>query len=302
VVPDDDALRRLDVPRELLHDTVSAALQGLELAPRFAGVQRIERVVRFPDDGRLTASALARLPLVVEQGRIVELGQVARIEEAPTPAMVRRKNGQRRLGFNVRVTGDLGGTARRIESAVRALALPPGATFALSGKIEEARETQRRLWIASAVALLLVVLLAHRSRWRGVAVVIATAGRPRRPLPLWLAGNLNASSIIGLIGLFGVAVQNSLVLIAQSATRWSPASPSAKPRQPPPARRPKPMIWRRHPRPPPVLAGLAGSDSSGRWRSSDRRTGASTHYPCCRRLRAFRAASRKRWGLTLGWV
>ncbi len=46
---------------------------------------------------------------------------------------------------------------------------------------------------------------------------------------LWLAGETwNASSIVGLIGLFGVAVQNSLVLITQTkglrgagvAVRW----------------------------------------------------------------------------------
>ena len=221
VVPDDDALRRLDVPRELLYDTVSAALHGLELPPRFEGVQRIERVVRFPNDGRLTAAALARLPLVVEEGRIIELGQVARIEEAPTPSMVRRKNGQRRLGFNVRVAEDLGGTARRIEAAMRELKLPAGATFALSGKVEEARETQRRLTVASAVALALVVLLlgAALGRAREVAVVIATlpVAFAGGLYALWLAGETwNASSIVGLIGLFGIAVQNSLVLIAQT--------------------------------------------------------------------------------------
>jgi cobalt-zinc-cadmium resistance protein CzcA len=221
VVPDDDALRRLDVPRELLYDTVAAALHGLALPPRFEGVQRIERVIRFPNDGRLTAAALARLPLVVEEGRIVELGQVARFEEAPTPSMVRRKNGQRRLGFNVRVAEDLGGTARRIESAMRELKLPPGVTFALAGKVEEARETQRRLAVASVVALALVALLlgAALGRAREVAVVIATlpVAFAGGLYALWMAGETwNASSIVGLIGLFGVAVQNSLVLIAQT--------------------------------------------------------------------------------------
>jgi len=221
VVPDDDALRRLDVPRELLYDTVAAALHGLDLPPRYEGVQRIERVVRFPNDGRLTAAALARLPLVVEEGRIVELGQVASIEEAPTPSMVRRKNGQRRLGFNIRVARDLGGTASRIERAMNELELPPGATFALSGKVEEARETQRRLLVASAVALALVVLLlgAALGSAREVVVVIATlpVAFAGGLYALWAAGETwNASSIVGLIGLFGVAVQNSLVLISQT--------------------------------------------------------------------------------------
>ncbi|MDX1998238.1 MAG: efflux RND transporter permease subunit, partial [Thermoanaerobaculia bacterium] len=109
VVPDEDALRRLDVPRPLLAETVRAALQGLELEPRFEGVQRIARVVRFPNDGRLTGDSLSRLPLVVEEGRVIELGQVARVEEGSSPGLLRRKNAQRRLGFRIQTAGDLGG-------------------------------------------------------------------------------------------------------------------------------------------------------------------------------------------------
>jgi cobalt-zinc-cadmium resistance protein CzcA len=221
IVPDDDALRRLDVPRSALLATVRAALQGIPLAPRFDGPQRIERVVRFPADGRTTTESLKRLPIVVELGRVIELGQVATIIEEPTPSMIRRKNGQRRMGFNLRTTGDLGGTARRVETALRLLDLPQGTTVGLAGKVEEARETQRRLLTASAVALTLVVGLLYLAlgRWREVAVVLGT-------LPVAFAGGLfalvltrgtwNASSIVGVIGLFGVAVQNSLVLITQA--------------------------------------------------------------------------------------
>jgi cobalt-zinc-cadmium resistance protein CzcA len=221
VVPDDEALRRLDVPRQLLFDTLEAALHGIALAPRYDGPQKIERVVRFPSDGRLTAESLTRLPLVVEEGKVVELGQVARVVEDPTPSLIRRKNGQRRLGFNVRVEEDLGGTATRIEDAVRALDLPAGTAVGVSGRVEEARSTQRRLGVASGVALLLVLLLlgAALGRAREVAVVVATlpVAFAGGLYALWLAGETwNASSTVGLIGLFGVAVQNSLVLIAQT--------------------------------------------------------------------------------------
>jgi cobalt-zinc-cadmium resistance protein CzcA len=224
VIPDDDALRRLDVPRPLLAETVRAALQGLALAPRFEGPQRIERAVRFPQDGRLTPETLKRLPLVVEEGKVVELGQVARVEESVTPAMIRRRDGQRRLGFQVRTEGDLERTAGRIEEALAAADLPAGTTVGLSGRIEEARETRRRLLTASAVALALVVVLlgAVLGRARDVVAVLLT-------LPTALAGGLlalawagetwNASSIVGAIGLLGIAVQNSLVLIVQIRER-----------------------------------------------------------------------------------
>lgn len=221
IAPDDAALRRLDVPRTALLATVRAALQGIQLEPRFDGLQRIERVVRFPADGRTTMESLKRLPIVVEEGRVIELGQVATLVEEPAPSMIRRKNGQRRLGFNVRVEEDLGGTAKRVEAALTQMELPQGTAVGFAGKIEEARETQRKLLIASAGALFLVVLLLYMAlgRWREVAVVLGT-------LPLAFAGGLvalylagetwNASSIVGVIGLFGVAVQNSLVLITQT--------------------------------------------------------------------------------------
>ena len=221
IIPDDDALRRLDVPRPLLMQTVRAALQGIPLASRYDGPQRIERIVRFPNDGRVTAETLKHLPLVVENGRIVEVGQVARIEESSTPSMIRREAGQRRLGFNIRTTGDLGGTAARVEKALEELKLPQGTTTAIGGKIEEARETQKRLGIAIAAALVLVVALLYLAlgRWVEVLVVVATLPNAFAGglFALWLAGETwNVSSIVGMIGLFGVAVQNSLVLITQT--------------------------------------------------------------------------------------
>lgn len=221
IIPDDDALRRLQVPRDLVVQTLKAGLQGLETDARFDGPQRIERIVRFPNDGRTSPETLKRLPIIVEGGRIIELGQVTRFEETSTPSMIRREAAQRRLALNVRTTGDLGGTASRVEKAMAGMDLPKGTVIKIGGQVEEARETQKRLSVAIALALALVVGLLYLAlgRWREVLVVVATlpdafAGGL---LALWLAGETwNISSIVGMIGLFGVAVQNSLVLIIQA--------------------------------------------------------------------------------------
>jgi cobalt-zinc-cadmium resistance protein CzcA len=220
IVPDEVALRRLDVARDALQLTAMAALQGVPLSPTYDGVQKIERVVRFPADGRVSIEKLKRLPLIVEEGRIVELGQVATIVEQTVPAMIRRKNGQRRVGFNLRTSGDLNRTAARVEDALREFSLPAGVSIGIAGKVEQARETQRRLLWASVASLLIVIALlyASLSRWREVLVVVGTlpVALAGGVVAMWLAGeSWNASSIVGIIGLFGVAVQNSLVLITQ---------------------------------------------------------------------------------------
>lgn len=221
LVLDEEALRRLGVPRPLVTRTLQAALQGLPSEIRFEGPQRIERMVRFPNDGRTSPETLKGTPLVLDDGRALTLGQVAHFEEASTPTLVRRESGQRRIGLNIRTSGDLGGTAKRIESALEDVKLPEGAFIKLGGKIEEARETQHRLGLAIVAALTLVVGLLYIAlkTWREVLVVLATlpdafAGAL---FALWLAGETwNISSIVGMIGLFGVAVQNSLVLITQA--------------------------------------------------------------------------------------
>ena len=221
IVPDEDALRRLNVPRTLVAQTLKASLQGLETETRFDGPQRIERILRFPDDGRVSPEKLKRLPIVLEDGRIVELGQVTRFDETATPSLIRREAAQRRLAVNIRTTGDLGGTADRVEKAMAAMELPKGTVVKIGGQIEEARETQRRMSVAIAIALTLVIGLLYLAlgRWREVLAVVATLPNAFAGglIALWLAGETwNISSIVGVIGLFGVAVQNSLVLIIQA--------------------------------------------------------------------------------------
>jgi cobalt-zinc-cadmium resistance protein CzcA len=212
-VPDDEALRRLGVPRQEVVETLKAALQGLAVGRRFDGPQRVDRIVRYPNDGRVSPESLKRLPIVRADGAVIELGQLVRFEEGATPSMIRRETGQRRVALNIRTEGDLGGTA--------AFALPKGTAVRLGGQIEEARDTQRRLVAAVAVALLLVVALLYVAlrRWREVLIVLTTLPNAfvGGLVALWLAGETwNISSIVGMIGLFGVAVQNSLVLIRQA--------------------------------------------------------------------------------------
>ncbi|MBP1772338.1 MAG: Cobalt-zinc-cadmium resistance protein CzcA [Holophagaceae bacterium] len=218
---DDRDLRHLGVPRPLLLQTLQAALQGLEVAPRFDGPQRIGRVVKFQVRGDVTPERLQRLPLVLDDGRVLELGQVVTFEETTTPSMIRRESSQRRLALNLRTEGDLGGAAKRVDALLASFPLPKGTVVKLGGRIEEARETQRRLLIAIGAALAIVVGLLYvaLNRWWEVAVVLATLPNAFAGglFSLWLAGETwNVSSIVGMIGLFGVAVQNSLVLITQT--------------------------------------------------------------------------------------
>jgi len=220
-VMDEESLRRLGVPRALVARHIQACLQGIEVGTRFDGPQPIERIVRFAEPHTISPETLKMMPIVLDDGRSIDLGQVVRFESAFTPTLIRRESGQPRIGLNVRTKGDLGGTANEVARLIKGYKFPEGTYVKLGGKIEEARETNRRLAVTISVSALLVVGLLYFAlkRLREVLIVLAT-------LPdafiggifaLWLFGETwNISSIVGMIGLFGVAVQNSLVLISQA--------------------------------------------------------------------------------------
>jgi len=220
-VINEEAFRRLGVHRSLVAKHLEAFLQGIDAGARYDGPQPIDRVVRYAETGTTSVETLKQMPIVLDDGRVIVLGQVVQFEEARTPTLIRREFGQPYIGLNIRTDGDLGGAASKIDKLLKATKMPQGTHTAFGGKIVEARETNRRLAIAVGISAVLVAGLLYFAlkRWREVLIVLATlpdafAGGI---VALWLFGETwNISSIVGMIGLFGVAVQNSLVLISQA--------------------------------------------------------------------------------------
>jgi cobalt-zinc-cadmium resistance protein CzcA len=103
----------------------------------------------------------------------------------------------------------------------RDLELPSGYFFNVGGRVESQARAARSLTTAIAVALLAVVLLLYVAldSFLDAAVILITIpiAFVGGIVALLLAGETwNVSSLVGLIGLFGIAVQNSLVLVTQS--------------------------------------------------------------------------------------
>ncbi|MCL1892677.1 MAG: efflux RND transporter permease subunit [Holophagaceae bacterium] len=220
-VINEESIRRLGVPRTFVAKHLEASLQGIEAGLRFDGTQPIERIVRFAEPDTSSPETLKMVPIILEDGRTINLGQLIEFEETTTPTLIRREFSQPYIGLNIRTDGDLGGTVKGINNLLKDIKLPEGAHIKFGGKIEEAREANKRLTLAICASALLVtgLLFFALQRWREVLIVLATlpdafAGGI---LALWLFGETwNISSIVGMIGLFGVAVQNSLVLISQA--------------------------------------------------------------------------------------
>jgi cobalt-zinc-cadmium resistance protein CzcA len=202
---------------------VRVGLVGEEFSQVWIGQRRFDLVLRAQDDRRRDAGGIRSLLLDGHDGTKVPLGQVARIQEAFGPAAVRREAGSRRVAVEASVSGrDLGNTADEVRARLRRdLELPTGYFFDVGGRVESQARATRALLVSGGLALLAVFVLLYLALGSAAEAGVILATLPDAfvggILALLLARETwNVSSLVGLIGLFGIAVQNGLVLVAQT--------------------------------------------------------------------------------------
>jgi len=154
-------------------------------------------------------------------GTRIPLGKLARIEQTVGPGAIKREAGSRRIAVEGAVVGrDLGSVATNVRTALADLRLPTGYFVDVGGRVESQERATAALLGAVGIAIagvFVLLLLALGTAWEAGTILV--------PLPvalvggvvaLWVTGETwNVSSMVGLIGLFGIAVQNGLVLVAQ---------------------------------------------------------------------------------------
>lgn len=202
---------------------VRIGLVGEEQSEIWLGQRRFDLVVRLREDHRTTFDAIRTLFIDGHDGTRIPLGQLANISQTFGPAAIRREAGSRRIAVEASVSGrDLGSTAAEVREILASqLKLPSGYFFDLGGRVESQTRASQALSLAIGAALFGVFVLLLMALGSAVEAVMILGTVPIAfvggILALLLAGETwNVSSLVGLIGLFGIAVQNSLVLVTQT--------------------------------------------------------------------------------------
>jgi heavy metal efflux system protein len=202
---------------------VRIALVGEEQSEVWIGQRRFDLIVRLPDERRNDINTIGSLFIDSHEGTRIPLSQLASIEPAFGPGAIRREAGSRRIAVEASASGrDLGSVAADIQQRLQTeLQLPPGYFFNIGGRVESQTRASQSLMTAIALALFAVLLLLYFAldSFTEAAVILVTipVAFVGGIVGLLLAGETwNVSSLVGLIGLFGIAVQNSLVLVTQT--------------------------------------------------------------------------------------
>jgi len=188
----------------------------------FEGEKRFDLVVRLAGNKRSKVDDVKQLLIPTANGLQIPLSQLATIKVQEGPNQIQREDAKRRIvvGFNVRGR-DVESIVTELHSKVNdRIALPTGYFITYGGAFENLNKARQRLMIAVPASLIMIFLLlyfAFRSFRYGLLIYTA--------IPLSAIGGIlflalrqmpfSISAGIGFIALFGVAVLNGIVLIAE---------------------------------------------------------------------------------------
>lgn len=205
-----------------INQTINTAFAGQSSGLIFEGERRFDLVVRLAGDQRQRLSDIQNLLIPTPNGSQIPLYQVANVSLKEAASQIQREDAKRRIvvGFNVRgrdVQSIVQELQQKIEKKVK---LPSGYYIVYGGAFENLQKATQRLSIAVPVSLLLIFLMlyfAFSSVRQGLLIYSA--------IPLSAIGGIFAlagrgmpfsiSAGVGFIALFGVAVLNGIVLVAE---------------------------------------------------------------------------------------
>jgi cobalt-zinc-cadmium resistance protein CzcA len=201
---------------------LETAFAGSEVGVVYEEDRRFGIVVRLQNELRNDINSIGNLYLPLPSGKSIPLSQVAEIDYQEAPAQVSHEDGQRRIyvGFNVRGR-DVQSTVNEIQKLLdEELKLPSGYYYTYGGQFKNLEEAKSRLSIAVPLALLLILLLLYVTFKNVKQSLFVFSAIPLSAIggiwALWIRDmSFSISAGVGFIALFGVAVLNGIVMIAQ---------------------------------------------------------------------------------------
>jgi cobalt-zinc-cadmium resistance protein CzcA len=216
------AMAQFGLNIEEVNRVVNTAFAGESSGLVYEGEKRFDMVVRLNGEQRKNIEDAQNLLIPTPKGTQIPLYQVANVSLKDGPLQIQREDTKRRIivGFNVGgrdVQTIVTELQKKIDSQIK---FPAGYYITYGGAFENLNAAKQRLSIAVPVALLLIFLLLYfsfNSIKQGLLIYSA--------IPLSAIGGIfglalrgmpfSISAGVGFIALFGVAVLNGIVLIAE---------------------------------------------------------------------------------------
>jgi multidrug efflux pump subunit AcrB len=224
LVLDQERLRLLGLTPQAAGQQLQVILNGASTTQMRDGIRSVDVVVRAPGTERHSLEALANISLTTSDGRAIPLSQVAHFEARMEDPLLKRYNREPYIA----VQGDVVDGVQPPDVTAQILpnleqlkaSLPAGYRIETGGSVEESQKADTALGklFPPMILLMLIFIMLQVRSFATMFMVFATA-------PLGLVGAVPTllifhqpfgfNAILGLIGLAGIIMRNTLILVDQ---------------------------------------------------------------------------------------
>ncbi len=220
VILNHEALARYGVEGDRVLEMVETAVGGKVISTLYQNTRRYGIHVRYAPEFRDTPEALGELFIRSADGALLRLDQLAEIKRVEGPLQINREHNQRRWI----VTGNIkdramGSVVAEIQAVIAEnIDLPPGVFIEYGGQFEQQQSAMKRLAIIVPVVIGLIFVLLwiafHSLRYAAMIILNVPLALIGGVFGLWATGQyLSVPASIGFIALFGIAMQDAMVLL-----------------------------------------------------------------------------------------
>ena len=217
-----DKMAKYGVTAADANAVIETAIGGRAATQIYEGEKKFDLRIRYPEDFRNNQQSIGDLRVPTLAGGSVPLREISDIRKTTGISMIYRDKNSRYGAIKFSIRGrDMGSTIAEAQSKVNArIKLPKEYHLEWAGDFENQQRATKRLSQAVPVSLLIIffILFILFGNFRDSLLVLnnvpfAIMGGI---LALLITGvNFNISAGIGFIALFGICVQNGVILISK---------------------------------------------------------------------------------------
>jgi cobalt-zinc-cadmium resistance protein CzcA len=213
------------VTTEDANSVIEMAIGGKAATRIYEGEKSFDLRIRYPESFRESEISIGNLTIPTIRGNKIPLKEIAEIQHIVGPSMIYRDKHLRYGAIKFSVRGrDLGSTIAEAQEKVNAqISLPKGYSLEWAGDFENQERATKRLMQVVPVSLLLIFLILFILFGKIKDALLVLNNVPFAIIggifSLWLTGmNFSISAGIGFIALFGICVQNGVILLSKFKT------------------------------------------------------------------------------------
>ena len=221
VIADRAACSRYGVNVNRVLELVELAIGGRNVDYIFLNIRRFGIHIRYQEQYRSDPETIRHLLIQTQNGTLIPLEQVAEVKLVTGPIQINRENNHRRWVIQGNIRGrDMGSVVADIERIIdERITFPPGYYIEYGGQFENQQRAMARLAIIVPIVITLVFFMLgltfgsiHHALLIIINIPLALIGGI---FGLFVAGEyLSVPAAVGFIALFGIAVQNGVVLLS----------------------------------------------------------------------------------------